>query len=150
MSGKGDMAKKSRDEIRGLEFDWLGRDADGNVALFSTAGGGYAPEEFLRDTDLHDAAIREILALAASTEAVFAPELAANLANTWRLVAERGLFAFDADPSGGPYRLVAAPRVPRPASMLSPLAAAATARLVLEHVHFKAHPPTLFDLLKFR
>ncbi|NOU28143.1 MAG: hypothetical protein HOO96_09590 [Polyangiaceae bacterium] len=141
------MVKKSRDEIQGWEFDWLARDADGNVALLSTAGGGYAPEEFLRDTDLHDAAIREILALEPSTEAVFAPELAANLANTWRLVAERGLFAFDADPSGGPYRLVAAPRVPRPSSMLPPLAAAATARLVLEHVHFERPLP---DVLKFR
>lgn len=48
------MVNKSRDEIHGLEFDWLARDADGNVALLSTAGGGYAPEEFLRDTDLHD------------------------------------------------------------------------------------------------
>lgn len=141
------MVNKSRDEIQGWEFDWLARDADGNVALFSTAGGGYAPEEFLRDTDLHDAAIQEILALDPSTEAVFAPELAANLTNTWRLVAERGLFAFDADPSGGPYHLVAAPRVPRPSSMLPPLAAAATARLVLEHVHFERPLP---DVLKFR
>src|SRR5437899_85750 len=41
------MGAKSADEILGLEFDWLASDADGHVALFSTAGGGYAPEDFL-------------------------------------------------------------------------------------------------------
>ncbi|WP_437825296.1 hypothetical protein [Sorangium sp. So ce1153] len=97
------------DEILGMEFDWLASDSDGYVALFSTAGGGYAPDEFLRDTDAHDAAIDVVLASPASTVARFAPELAPGLKNTWRMVAERGLFAFDSDPHGGPCRMVAAP-----------------------------------------
>ncbi|WP_437719848.1 hypothetical protein [Sorangium sp. So ce861] len=104
--------EKSADDILGLEFDWLASDADGYVALFSTAGGGYAPDEFLRDTDAHDAAIDAVLAWPASTVARFAPELPPGLKNTWRLVAERGLFAFDSDPHGGPYRMVAAPADP--------------------------------------
>lgn len=100
---------KSAEEILGLEFDWLASDADGFVALFSTAGGGYAPDEFLRDTDAYDAAIDVVLGSPASTVARFAPELPPGLKNTWRMVAERGLFAFDSDPHGGPYRMVAAP-----------------------------------------
>jgi hypothetical protein len=103
------MGPKSARDIQGLEYDWLATDGDDRVALFSTAGGGYAPPAFLHDTDAHDAAIAALLALPASTSARFAPELEPGLENTWRLVAERGLYAYDADPAGGPYRLVAAP-----------------------------------------
>lgn len=106
------MPAKSPEDVLGLEFDWLGSDAEGHVALFSTAGGGYAPEEFLQDTEVHDKAIAAILTLPPSTIARFAPELPSGYKNTWRLVAERGLFAYDSDFNGGPYRLVAAPLVP--------------------------------------
>ena len=103
------MGAKSADDIWGAEYDWLAGDGDGHVALFSTAGGGYAPDAFLQDTDAHAAAIRAVLACPTNTSARFAPTLAANCENTWKLVAQRGLFAFDADVDGGPYRLVAAP-----------------------------------------
>ncbi|MCL2779781.1 MAG: hypothetical protein FWD73_17450 [Polyangiaceae bacterium] len=109
------MAKvepKSAEQIRGIEYDWLGSDENGQVGLFSTAGAGYAPTEFLRDTDAHDAAIDAILGVRASTTAKFAPSLAPNLVNTWKLVAERGLYAFDCNPNGGSYRLIALPVVP--------------------------------------
>ncbi|MFI1996688.1 hypothetical protein [Actinoplanes sp. NPDC020271] len=105
------MGAKSADDILGTEYDWLAADGDGHVALFSTAGGGYAPEAFLEDTDAHAAAIEVILAHPTTTAARFAPALAAACENTWRQVAERGLFAFDADIDGGPYQLVAAPQV---------------------------------------
>ena len=107
-----DRNAKSSIEIRGLEYDWLGTDSDGCVALFSTAGAGYAPVAFLRDTDAHAVAIEAVLALPSSAEARFSPCLPPGLTNTWRLVAERGLYAYDCDPNGGPYRLVAAPMAP--------------------------------------
>lgn len=66
------MTAKSADDILGLEFDWIASDADGHVARFSTAGGGYAPVELLRDTDAHDAAITALLTSAARTKARFA------------------------------------------------------------------------------
>jgi hypothetical protein len=103
-----------------MEYDWLGCDSIGHMALFSTAGAGYAPDEFLRDTDAHDIAIQKILALPATTEARFYPAVATGLVNTWRLVAERGLYAYDCDPSGGPYRLVAAPVVAAKTNALPP------------------------------
>ncbi|MEV0393015.1 hypothetical protein [Polymorphospora rubra] len=105
------MGAKAADEILGAEYDWLGCDAGGQVALFSTAGGGYAPDEFLQDTAAHAEAIEAILECRVTTAVRFAPELPPQYVNTWRLVAERGLFAFDADFDGGPYRLVAAPVV---------------------------------------
>ncbi|TMQ14757.1 MAG: hypothetical protein E6J90_26310 [Deltaproteobacteria bacterium] len=130
------MSAKSPEEIWGTEYDWIGVDADGHVALFSTAGGGYAPREFLRDTDAHDEAISAILSLPASTTARLAPELAPQLENTWKLVAERGLFAFDADLYGGPYRVAAAPELPVRAAELPEAVAKALRGLEFRHLRF--------------
>lgn len=106
------MTPKSSEDVRGIEYDWLAIDVENHVALFTTAGGGYTPDEFLRDTDAHDAAIEAILALPVRTTALFVPTLPAGKQNTWKRMAERGLFAFDADANGGPYRRVAAPQSP--------------------------------------
>lgn len=111
---------KTAAEILGTEYDWLGCDSNGHFALFSTAGAGYAPAEFLRDTEAHDMAIQEVLTLPPTTAARFFPAVAPGLVNTWRLVAERGLYAYDGDPSGGPYHLVAAPVVAAKADALPP------------------------------
>ncbi|WP_437961581.1 hypothetical protein WME76_19320 [Sorangium sp. So ce119] len=141
---------KSADEIVGLEFDWLASDADGCVALFSTAGGGYAPDEFLRDTDAHDAAVDAVLASPASTVARFAPELPPGLKNTWRMVAERGLFAFDSDPHGGPYRMVAAPADAIRVADLPRLVIDVVARLKLRRVRFADQSVIPTELLQER
>jgi hypothetical protein len=133
---------KNPTDICGLEYDWLATDADGHVAFFSTAGGGYAPDEFLSDTDLHDAAIEAILALPALTDARFAPSLPPGHQNTWKLMAERGVFAFDSDPHGGPYRLVSAPQQPARASDLPEAVVRAATRFVLAHLRF-AHTSEL-------
>jgi hypothetical protein len=63
--------------------------------------------------------------------------LGAGYTNTWRLVAERGLFAFDsdfrgADFPGGPYSLVAAPETPVTANDLP-----AVVVKVLAHMHYR-------------
>jgi hypothetical protein len=127
---------KSADDIVGWDVEWLACDADDHVGLFITAGGGYAPGEFLRDTDAHEAAIDAILALPASTTARFAPELRPGVVNQWRLVAERGLFAFDSDASGGPYRLEAAPETPVLATELPASVANVLRDLQYGNLHF--------------
>lgn len=102
---------KSAMDVQNFEYDWLGHDGNGCVALFSTAGYGYPPEDFLRDTDAHHDAIQALLASDATTEAVLFPDLLPKLENTWRLVAERGLYAYDSD-QWGRYVLVAVPSLP--------------------------------------
>src|SRR5215470_2211722 len=96
------------EEIQGLEYDWLAIDSEGYIALFSTAGGGYAPHAFLQDVEAFDAAIASIISQPACTTTACSRELPTGLTNTWKLMAERGIFAFDSDPVGGPYRLIAA------------------------------------------
>jgi hypothetical protein len=139
------MHAKSAQDIVGLEYDWLGTDADGHIALFSTAGGGYAPDAFLINTDAHDAAIEAILAEPATTIARVAPNYPEN---TWRLVAERGVFAFDADPLGGPYKLVAAPGVGVVVDELPKVAADVVRRLVFPHLKFTQLREIPNELLK--
>ncbi len=130
------MASKTREEVTGIEFDWLAIDGEGNVAFFSTAGGGYAPSAFLADTDAHDAAIADLLAMLPRTEARFLREISADREDTWRMMAERGVFAFDSDPTGGPYRLVAAPKAPIRPEQLPATVARVVASLAYEHLRF--------------
>jgi hypothetical protein len=123
--------------IRGLDFDWLASDAGGFVALFSTAGGGYVPERILRNTDAQCSALDAILALPQTTAARFAPDLPEHLSNIWRLAAERGVFAFDSDFSGGDYRLVAAPETPVLATALPAVVAALVLDLRYPDIRFE-------------
>lgn len=124
-------------EIRGVEYDWLACDADGNVGFFSTAGGGYTPEAFLADTAIFDAAIEAIVALPATTAARFAPNLTSGHTDTWRIMAERGLFAFDSDYSGGPCRLVAAPEIPVHVTALPAKVVQTLRRVVLHRLRLR-------------
>ena len=117
--------------IEGREFDWLAIDAVGHVALLSTAGGGFVPDAALDIMGEYDDAIDAILAFPENTVAAYAPTIPAHLTNTWRLVAERGLYAFDADANGGPYRCVAAPHVAIQADHLPALARSLALRFVL-------------------
>ena len=68
------MTHKLAEDLLGLEFDWLAVDGDGHVALFSTAGGGYAPEEALRDGEAQEAAIDVIVAAPVTTRLRFVHE----------------------------------------------------------------------------
>src|SRR6185437_10083137 len=72
-----------------IELGWLAGDADGHVALFSSAGGGYVPAELRRDTQVHEAALEAIVASPVLTAARFAPQVPPGVQNTWRMVAER-------------------------------------------------------------
>lgn len=123
-------------EITGFEYDWLGCDADGQAAFFSTAGGGYAPDALLQDVDAYDDAIDAILASPATTSARFAPAVAAGCTNTWQLMAERGIYAYDSDSEGGPYRLVAAPQTAALVERLPGRAADVIARVRFARIRF--------------
>ena len=101
--------RRTRESVAGWEFDWIALDAAGQIALLSTAGGGFVPEAVLAGAGDYDDVIDEVLRMPAYRELAYAPQLAAHLENTWALAATRGLFAYDADFNGGPYRRVAGP-----------------------------------------
>lgn len=135
------------EDIRGWDLDWLGTDAEEHVALFTTFGGGYAPKEFLQDPNSHQVAIRELLATAARTKVLFAPDMETppHPQNTWQLVAERGLFAFESDMEGGPYRLVAAPQKPARMTELPDSVAAVAGAIMFPRLKFAELEEILFS-----
>lgn len=116
-------------ESVGIDFDWLASDAEGHVAVFSSAGGEIPPDAVLRDMDAHVRALGALFAAAASTHPVFAPTAPGE--DRWRAAAERGLFVYRCSPGGGPYRLAAAPETPIRAIDLP-----ATASLVVQALRF--------------
>lgn len=129
---------RTREEFAGLEYDWLGVDEEGHVGFFSGAGGGALPESFLRDPDSHEAAIEELLASAPTITARSLQTVSSDAQDTWRMMAERGLFAFDSDPNGGPYCLMAAPDQPTSPDSLSERARLTAQGTVLRGIRFPA------------
>lgn len=132
------LTPKTAEEIQGYEYDWIAHDEFGHVALFSTAGGGYAPPEFLADTVAFDDAVEALLTLNATSSASMFQEVAVGLVNTWKGVAERGLFSFDSDSFGGPYRRAGTPDSPVSVEDLPPLVAEVVRRVRLRGVRFES------------
>ena len=133
------MSGRTLADIWGVEADWLACDADDSVAMFSTAGSGFAPQTYLDDIDVHHSAITAILSRPGSTTAAFFPEIKPGLKNHWRLAAERGLYAFDNDPNGGDYSLVAAPTRTASLAKLPAEIARLIARIRFRTLRFAEH-----------
>ncbi len=83
----------------GLEYDWLGTDAEGHVALFTTAGGGLVPLGY--DPHDDDDAIEAAAESPTTSGATLAPTLGPDCRNLWRELAERGLHGFGASSTSG-------------------------------------------------
>lgn len=129
------MSKTAAD-VSGYEYDWLACDAHGHVAFFSTAGGSFAPAEFLRDTDAHDRAIEALMSLPPHTQPLTAPTLNPALSNPWAELARRGLFAFDGTFNGGNYTRVSVPERPIHLASLPRAISEVASRVVLIHADF--------------
>ncbi|AKV04452.1 hypothetical protein AKJ09_11115 [Labilithrix luteola] len=127
----------TRKDIQGVEYDWLAVDSEGVVGILSTAGGGLVPDAVLQNIDAFEPAIDTVLALPACTSADCTKELSADLTNTWRLVAERGLFAFDSDYCGGPYERIATPHNPVMLEDLPESVREVVRKVVLRNVRFR-------------
>ena len=85
------------DKIQGLEFDWFAFDADGSLALFSTAGGGLIPSDVVPLVDAFCELADRFETPNWGTEKI------------WDDYANLGLFVFDGDYSGNPYKRVRVP-----------------------------------------
>lgn len=84
-------------ELIGMEFDWFATDSYGNLALFATAGEGFVPEPVAENHAVH----------ASLSDSLPAPRTGTS--DVWKDYAELGLYVFDWDLPGGPYKLQASP-----------------------------------------
>jgi hypothetical protein len=94
-------------DFSGIEFDWLAKDADGNIALFATAGEGFIPNSAADHHENHTAISESIPSPNTGTEKV------------WSDYAAVGLYVFDWDLPGGPYKLRAVPLKPASPELIS-------------------------------
>ncbi|HMS17427.1 MAG TPA: hypothetical protein PKA37_11345 [Planctomycetota bacterium] len=83
-------------ETDGIEWDWFAFDEDRHVALFSSGGSGQVPRGLLA----HEAAIQALLDY-------FGIRCDAE---SWRVAADCGLFGYDVDVRGGPFRRLTVPK----------------------------------------
>jgi hypothetical protein len=97
-------------QFSNLEFDWLACDADGFVAMFSSAGFGAVPEESAVAPEALDAALDRIEALPVTGEATSIG--GTTNPDDWIAAAERGFFAFDWAHMRDRYELEALPSKP--------------------------------------
>lgn len=139
------MRKVSATDVLGFEYDWLARDADGYVALFCTAGGGYAPPGLLDDPDAHHAACEAALAMPQTTSGTLADE---DHQRVWLGMVERGAYVFDADSFGGDYRRIGAPN--HPLNIDAFPAAVREVAIVIADLRFASAPSVASELLKQR
>lgn len=130
----------------GREFDWLGIDRNGRVAVLSNAGYGPLPEtvnERLADVDA-------VLELADELPVIGS---AGNVENSgggdfsvWYSYSAKGFYAYDWRVWGGPYRRLSSPTVPISIDRL-PDQLQAVARLAVFPVDFADEPEITTECL---
>lgn len=99
------MIRRHNHAFSGLELDWLACDADGFVALFSSAGFGPVPEDVPAMVDAVDAVLGRMKALPAMGDAD-------GGGDDWATAAQRGFFAFDWAHRHDRYEIEASPTQP--------------------------------------
>lgn len=104
------MIRRHIHEFSNLEFDWLACDAEGFVAMFSSAGFGAIPEESVPFAESLDAALDRIKALPVTGEATSIS--GGTTPDDWIATARRGLFAFNWAHMRDRYQLEALPSRP--------------------------------------
>jgi hypothetical protein len=80
----------------GFEFDWLGVDQRGHVAVFTTAGYGAVPENVNLHQDAVDTAIEHLrrLPVIGEAEHMVKPPSGASYAD-WHAYSAQGFYAYD-------------------------------------------------------
>ncbi len=80
------------EELEGREFDWFAIDSEGNIGLFSTAGEGTIPGEVMEAYSGHDD----------MSEQLESPNWGSS--EVWSDYAALGLYVYDWNLHGGPYK----------------------------------------------
>ncbi|MDF1800938.1 MAG: hypothetical protein P1V81_17345, partial [Planctomycetota bacterium] len=120
-----DIIEEARAGLEGVEFDWLLRDVEGQVALCETAGFGEVPDALLRygkdRLDAYSDAIASILE--AIPEGGPCQQEGRGVGTDLETLGygRRGLYVFDWSHWSGPYRRIVVPGRPMPSHMLEEL-----------------------------
>lgn len=101
-----------RSDFAGLEFDWFARDADGFVALLSSAGWGPVPDAVFEHYEAQMSIERALCNLCGISEL-------ADIPRGFQALLHRGLFAYDWHKTYGPYRRFGVPTTPTLATDLA-------------------------------
>lgn len=84
-------------ELEGREFDWFAIDSEGNIGLFSTAGEGAVPVAVIEAFSEHDNI----------SEQLESPNWGSS--EVWSDYAALGLYVYDWNLHGGPYKRARVP-----------------------------------------
>ena len=97
----------------GIEFDWLGVDRRGQVAVFTTSGYGAVPVDVNVHVNDVDRAIDHLhrMPVIGGADHIVVPASHGNYAD-WYTYSAQGFYAYDWDLWHGPYLRLAAPTVP--------------------------------------
>jgi hypothetical protein len=105
----------------GIEFDWLGLDRQGQVAIFTTAGYGAVPEIVNLHLAEVDGAIEQVahLPVVGSADRIDTPTADGDYSD-WFAYSAIGFYAYDWHMWHGPYRRLCSPSVPIEVADLPP------------------------------
>jgi hypothetical protein len=124
----------------GIEFDWLGVDRQGYVAVFTTAGYGPVPVDVNQHLAEVDAALDRVgqLPVIGSAGNVVRRSADGDYSG-WHACSAKGFYAYDWQVWNGPYQRLSSPTVPVSVSQL-PVELQAVARFAVFLVNFADEP----------
>ena len=103
----------------GIEFDWLGVDRQGHVAVFTTAGYGPVPVDVNQHHVGVDAALDRVSELPVTGSAGdIVRRAAGGDYSDWDAYSAKGFYAYDWQVWDGPYQRLSSPTVPLSISQL--------------------------------
>jgi hypothetical protein len=103
----------------GVEFDWLGVDLQGHVAVFTTAGFGPVPMQVDQHLDDVDAALDRVGQLPVIGSAGDIGRRSADGDySDWNAYSAKGFYAYDWEDQGSRYQRLSSPAVPISVSQL--------------------------------
>lgn len=122
----------SRDDLYGVDWDFLALDRDGQIALISSTGYGQIPPRVLDQAALVEDAVERSSALPVIGEPINRVPDRTGDYSSWFERSVRGFYTYDWSVYHGPYRALSAPTVALEVSAADPMIAQAASLLELQ------------------
>jgi hypothetical protein len=131
----------------GIEFDWLGVDRQGHVAVFTTAGYGPVPVDVNQHLADVDAALDRVGELPVIGSADIMGRSDDGDYSHWYAYSAKGFYAYDWRVWDGPYQRLSSPAVPISISQL-PVELQAIAHFADFPVNFADEPEVTVEYVE--